>query len=287
MSFYYKYNFISADQIFAEIKEEMDSYFSTGIVDDVMFFTYLNHALSKLGPAVDKIEETPLHLENYSATLPADFKLVRELWLCTDVVKILPEASSYYDARTCKLVPNWGEYNPCDPCDTCTDGCTQTKSIVFKTTGEIISRFAIHSLLTPGNVSVKSKCSKDCRNYGASSPWSFDIKDNKVITNISHGMLYMIYYQEALDDNGFTMVPDNFRIQEYVKSYIKYKLYERLWNSVTDETMNQIERKYLTYRDEANDNYILADIEIKKPTTQQNINRIKAQRSGLNKYKIR
>lgn len=287
MSYYYKYNFVSPQPLLAEIKEEMDSYFATGVVDDVMFYTYLNKALRKLGRTTLKIDEIPLTLENYEARLPNDFEYVRELWLCTEVVKSHPMASAYYDQRTCKVVADWSDWDPCNRCDTCTDHCTQSKSVVYKTTGEIIMKFSLHSLLTPGNISVKNHCDKQCMNFEASSPWTFDIRDNKIITNFCDGHLYLIYYKMEKDEDEFQMIPDNFRIEEFIKAYIKCKLYERIWNSTTGETYNQTRDMYLMYEQKEAEAFILAQIETKKPTIQQNINRIKTQNRRFNKYRIR
>lgn len=285
MSYYYKYSFVSPSQILAEIKEEMDSYFSTGVVDDVMFYTYIDKALRKLGRTTLKIDETPLHLENYQALLPTDFQYVRELWSCTNIIKSYPNPSYRYDSTTCTIYT--GPYDPCNPCDKCVEGCLDKKTVIYKTTGESFMSFSLHSLLTPGNISVKNYCSKDCKNYGASSLHSFDIRDNKIITNICDGLLYLIYYKIDRDDEDFQMIPDNFRIQEFIKSFVKYKLYEKIWNSVTDETANQIERKFQFYKQESDENYILARIETVKPTLQQTINRIHTQNRRFNKYRLR
>ena len=62
MSYYYKYKFTSPQPTYAIVKEELKSYFDTGIVDDLMFPTYLNKCLSKLSRATKPISETPLYL---------------------------------------------------------------------------------------------------------------------------------------------------------------------------------------------------------------------------------
>lgn len=285
MSYYYQYTFTSPAQILAEIKEEMDSYFSTGVVDDVMFYTYVDKALRRLGRTTLKIDEVPLELKNYQAVLPHDFQFVRELWVCTDVIKSYPNPAYKYEAKTCQIYS--GEYDPCNPCDNCIPQCVDKKTIVFKTTGETVMSFSLHALLTPGNISVREHCSHDCKNFGASTDWSFDIRDGKIITNICDGHLFLVYYKIERDEDDFQMIPDNFRILEYVKSFVKYKLYERIWNSVTDETANQIERKFYHYKQEADEGYITASIETKRPTTQQNMMRIQAQRRRFKNYRLR
>ena len=49
MSYYYKYDFVSPEGSFATIKEEFKSYFDTGAIDDLLFPTYANKCLQKLG----------------------------------------------------------------------------------------------------------------------------------------------------------------------------------------------------------------------------------------------
>ena len=51
MSYRHNYNFISPEPIFAIIKEELKAYYDTGSIDDIMFNTYLNKCLNKLGLA--------------------------------------------------------------------------------------------------------------------------------------------------------------------------------------------------------------------------------------------
>ena len=55
MSYYNKYNFVSAEPTYAIVKEELKSYFDTGAVDDLLFPTYLNKCLDKLGKATHAI----------------------------------------------------------------------------------------------------------------------------------------------------------------------------------------------------------------------------------------
>ena len=58
MSYYYKYSFISPEPLYATVKEELKSYFDTGAVDDLMFGTWTDKALRKLGKSSYSIAET-------------------------------------------------------------------------------------------------------------------------------------------------------------------------------------------------------------------------------------
>ena len=85
MSYYYKYNFTSPEIVYSTVKEELKSYFDTGAIDDLMFPTYLDKCLRKLGRATYVISEEVLHIEDFQARLPDNFFAVREAWLCTTV----------------------------------------------------------------------------------------------------------------------------------------------------------------------------------------------------------
>src|SRR6187551_2839464 len=97
MSYYYKYNFASPEPIFAIIKEELKSYFDTGAVDDLLFPTYLDKCLKKLGRTTYTIVPVILDICNFEARLPDNFHAVREAWLCTDIpLRPYQNANSFY-----------------------------------------------------------------------------------------------------------------------------------------------------------------------------------------------
>ena len=85
MSYYYKYNFISPESVYATVKEELKSYFDTGAVDDLLFPTYLDKCLRKLGRSSYVISEDILDISDFQARLPDNFIAVREAWMCTEI----------------------------------------------------------------------------------------------------------------------------------------------------------------------------------------------------------
>ena len=62
MAYYYKYNFVSPEPIYSIVKEELKSYFDTGAVDDLMFPTYLDKCLQKMGRSSYVIAEQTLDI---------------------------------------------------------------------------------------------------------------------------------------------------------------------------------------------------------------------------------
>ena len=297
MSYYYKYTFISPEPVYATIKEEFKSYFDSGAVDDLLFPTWTDKCLRKLGKSSYYITSTVLHIEDFQARLPDNFFSVREAWLCTQVQGVpYRTANSFYSqaagqqtvqvAPVTTAIPSEVIYSP-KPCS-CTSPCTcdPVVNVIYKTNNELNQSYRKEYLLKPGNISVQQYCDLDCANFGSSAPDSFDIRDNKFVTNFRNGSVYLVFYAKETDDNGYQMIPDNYRIREYIEAFIKFKTIEQLSNQVIDETSRQIEAKLARYEAASNEAYVLAETEIKKQTATQKLLAITAQRKSLRMYQL-
>jgi hypothetical protein len=291
MAFFYKYNFVSPQSTFALIKEELKSYFDTGSVDDLLWPTYLNKCLDKLGKGSYNIVEEVLYIEDYQVRLPDNFEAVREAWLCTALPgnpsrsanSFYSQASSEDTIQVSPVISNQACTN-----NNCEDDSCMPERIqaVYKTNNEVATWYSKQYLLKPGNISVKSHCSFDCKNFGSSSTDSFDIRDNKFVTNFNKGTVYLIFYATDYDNSGYQLIPDNFRIKEYIEHYIKYKTFETLMNQTNDESFNQLQQKMIYYQSLSDEKFILAENEIKKSTAYQKQNRIKENLNRLNMYEL-
>ncbi len=302
MSHYYKYNFITPDVVFSVIKEELKSYFDTGAIDDLMFPTYLNKCLRRLGRTTLPIKEGPLFIEDFQSRLPDNFHAVREAWMCAEIqLDSYQGANSFYSqsvsATTIQIAPVVINGIPCtDP--TCVSGCDEcmpeVAQGVYKTNYSIDRSYQQQYLLKPGNISANSNCDVNYmpswKNYGqnpgASKIDSFDIRDNKFVTNFRSGVVHLIFYATDFDKTGSQLIPDNHEIIEYIEAFIKYKVFEILTNQTNDETFNQLQQKLVYYKQEADEAYIIADIEIKKQTVWQKQRGIKRDLNRLNKYEL-
>ena len=289
MSYYYHYNFVSPEGIFAIIQEELKAYFDTGAVDSIMFNTYLDKALQKLGRATYVISEETLQIENFEARLPDNFHAVREAWMCTAVDGYpYQSANSFYSqaasASTIQVSPMTINGQPCtnpqcvNGCDECMPNLVQA---VYKTNNSINRIYVRHYLLKPGNISAKTQCdvnymdnweaysqslvTREFTPYSSSYD-SFDIRDNKFVTNFREGVVDMVFYATEYDNTGNQLIPDNYRIKEYIEAFIKYKMFEQLTNQITDETFNQLLQKLQYYKQLSDEAYILALVELRQQT---------------------
>lgn len=308
MSYYYKYAFISPEPVYSTVKEELKSYFDTGAIDDLLFPTYLDKCLKKLGRTTYIISEEILNIENFNCRLPDNFYAVREAWMCTAVNGFpYQSANSFYSQAatqsTIQISPvtigGTSCNNGCPP-----EGCTCMPDLiqaVYKTNNSVAIQYEHQYLLKPGNISVRKHCdvnyTNDWQNSqqafssnqftpGSSSIDSFDIRDNKFFTNFRCGTVHMIFYATEYDDIGNQLIPDNFRIREYVEAFIKYKVFEMLSNQLTDETFQQISQKLAYYKQLSEEAFIMADIEIKKQTPWEKQRRIKNDLNRFNMYEL-
>lgn len=273
MSRYNKLNFVSPEPVFAEVKEELRSYFDTGIVDDILFPVYTAYTLRKLGNGTSPVLNIVLALKDFSARLPDNFYKVRELYVCHPIrtTNMILPAAIYHQSVNDK---------PCEP--------DSDKPIqVIKTTAEINTSVSISHLLRPGNLTARDNCDSNCSNLWANCPDSFDIRDGYLYTNFASGHLYLIYYAHLSDDSCQQLIPDLIEFKEYLKSYIKFKCFETVFNNTTDETFRQIESKLTFYKAAADENFIIAKTEIMKETPYQKMDAIKRQAEIFRKYEIR
>lgn len=297
MSYYYKYNFVSPEPIFATVKEELKSYFDTGAIDDLMFPTYVDKCLKKLGRSSYLITDEILYIENFKARLPDNFYAVREAWLCTAVNGFsIQTANSFYSQAasetTIQVSPVISGGRACintqcnDPnCDG-TECMPELIQAVYKTNNQTNVSYKREYLLSPGNISVHKHCALDCKNFGSSSADSFDIHDNQFFTNFRQGVVHLVFYATDYDDIGNQLIPNNYRIKEYIEAFIKYKMFETLANQINDETFNQLQQKLVYYKGLSDEAYILAESEIKKQTAYAKQRAIKRQLNSFNKYEL-
>jgi hypothetical protein len=294
MSYYYKYNFISPEPVYSTVKEEFKSYFDTGAVDDLLFPTYLDKCLRKLGRSSYVISEQLLYIEDFEARLPDNFFAVREAWLCTSIPGYpYQTANSFYSQAasqtTIQVSPVISGGAPCTNLE-CTTGCPtcmpELIQAVYKTNQQVAVQYHRQYLLKPGNISVQAHCTLDCANFGSSAADSFDIRDNKFVTNFRNGVVHLIFYSTAYDGIGNQLIPDNYRVREFVEAFIKYKMMETLTNQTNDETYNQLERKMMNYKQMADEAFIMADIEVKKQDAWAKQRRIIQDLNRFNRFEL-
>jgi len=85
---------------------------------------------------------------------------------------------------------------------------------------------------------------------------------------------------------GNELIPDNYRIREFVEAFIKYKMIETLTNQTNDETFNQLQTKLAYYKQQADEAFIMADIEVKKQDSWAKQRRIIQDLNRFNRFEL-
>lgn len=279
MSFYYKQNFVSPQPIFALVKEELRGYMETGAVDDTLFSTWTDQCLKKLGKAAYPINQAMLCINDCDSVLPDDFHAAREVWSCSEWSRKYQEPNATYTQISTRI----------DTPDLyCNLNCNVPDQIqaVYKTTNTVAFTWHRTHLLTPGNHYPACPDDLYCVNRGAISPDSYDIRDNKIATSFREGKIYMQYYSKQFDGEN-QLVPDNYYTAKFIELFIKQKLFEQMYNQVTDDTMAAMEKKYREYKQQADEAYILADTDNKKEDVYRKERAIGRTRRRFRKYEIR
>lgn len=264
MSYVYKYNFISPSVIFAEVKEELRSYFDTGIIDDLMFPRWTDYIVRKIGKAAYPVKQKIAKVEDFMTDLPDQFYRMREVFICHRLDEVeIPQANSTYVQKSYLT----GENLTYEMCRGCIPDCV---TIVEKSRGTVMFTFKLSHLLTPGNIYTSTLCESSCdRGQGSNSLNSYDIHGKKIVVRFRTGTLYMTYYEESYDENYNQMIPDFPEFENYLKNYLKYKCFEVIYNSITDETFKQVESKLLFYKQQQEEAFIIVKGELMKKTPYQ------------------
>lgn len=280
-------NFVSAEGIYAEVKEKLKSYFDSGSIDDVMFPKYTQRAMAKFRMSSKPIKETFIPLHNFTGDLPSDFHKVRELWACTvEFTDPIKDPSAYYYQTDCRITPIFDKCNECfdeedyQPCS-----IPAKYRVTHKVQGYTIFEYKFSHYLRPGNYNAKSHCGAQCPNIGCDSPDTFDIDGCKISTSFREGSLHLIYYSDNSDEDGNILIPDNAYVQQYLIDTLVFRCFEALDNQVTDESSNLIYRKKSEARQDMDSSYISASLELKKQSIYKVKDNITKSKQRFNGYK--
>jgi len=270
-------NFIPAEALVAEVKQELKHYFEAGAISEVLIPTFVDQALRKLKVMVLQPEEVVLHFVNYKSELPCDFALL-------DRAAIYESDITFYSGIN-SLKGYWYQSIETAGCTTVEPKQEYFEQIVVPTPGfKIVMR-------QPRTVRVyhgsKTLCTEGCPNINTQSPDVLKIENNRTVSStFEEGCVYVRYFSRPTDDDGIPMVPEILEVEEYIKSYLKFKFFEMLWHGVVDETVNQITNKFQYYKQDSLQKLQAAFAYLLTKTKQQSADSVVKGRNKFIKYHI-
>jgi hypothetical protein len=277
MPYYYNYKFTDTKKLYARIKEELSSYFEAGLLDDTMMDIYVQDCLDMLGKGTHKITQTVLKVKDHEVELPDDLFDIREVWACTVEGFDYTLPSATYVAKMKETAHKlWEDVDVrCHPCDSCKN--PNKIEATYKVTNTVLYQWERTHLLTRQPIHDLNHCHK--RDI-------YDVQGCKLITPLETAHLNVLYYATAQEGDSDLAIPDNIRILRYMEEYIKYKLFYKLFNIVSDESINIVERKMTYHQQRSDEAFVSARIETMKWTKEQIINNINKIDRSLDKYEI-
>ena len=275
---YQNVNYISAESLIAEVKQELKTYFEAGAITEILIPTFIDQALRKLKVLALKPEEAVLHFVNYKSELPCDFVYLDRAMMYDHEVE--------WSAGVNSMQGYWYKSIDCVDCSSC-----NTKEEVYETITVPGVGFKI-KMKQPKWIRVyhasKQYCTEGCDNLSVSSSNVLQIFDNsKVSATFETGCVYIRYFSRPMDDDGIPLIPEILEVEEYIKSYLKFKFFEILWHSIMDESANQIVSKFQYYKNDSLSKLQAAFSYLMSYTRQQMADNVVKQKQKFFRYHIK
>lgn len=274
---YDNYPYITSEPLIAEVKQELKSYFEAGAVSEVLIPSFIDQALRKLKVLALKPEEAVIRFENFKSELPYDFYMLDyALSYSSDI---------YWDTAVGSMQGSW--YKNIEA-----TGCGDESSIeMYEAITIPLPGFRI-SLKRPKWIRVyfdsTSLCVEGCENLKVSSTDIIKIDNHKrVSATFEEGCVYVRYFSRPMDDSHIPMIPEVLEVEEYIKSYLKFKFFEQMWHSVMDESTKQVTDKMMYYKREQLEKLQAAYNFLMTKSKQQIADSIVRTRNRFSKYHIR
>lgn len=276
--------FRSSTELFNRVKKRLSSYDSQNMIDEGDFYEYVVYILEKLGVAVYRECEAVIHVRDFKAKLPCNFKLWYAAYKVHPEVGFVPSINEqkpwiwYQDNEISQICPAFS--------GNCKIGCNDPEGlgktkIVVRTfvNGDNFSdynfREPIQLFLSPN---VKDRCAPNALKMIRTRANEVTIDDEGWLhTRFEKDEVYLQYYGLPFDENFLPMIPDQSSIEKSIEYYIYTMLFEEWYlNSSVPNIAQQL--KYV--KDEYEHNHFpQALYYVKLPSFQRCVESIRLIRS--------
>jgi hypothetical protein len=277
-----EFNFVPTDTLFAKIEDQLNAYANSGILDVGRFYDEIKWCIAKMGIPAYEPTDAILKLKDYKSEMPCDFFMLDSAWLCDAnpvADYIIPQANSktiLYNRQTTELI---SQNTSCDSSfgklnyqgviiESCEGTCNNEQVLEKITAIDYVQTTQPQSftwknpiLLTyRKNKSVRTYCTKDCKNIFAKSPYEISIEKQGASTylysTLKEPIIYLKYYKYPVDlDTGLPMIPDDPIIQKFIEYHLMhYFFYMARLNGDTNDIeriVKDLEEKRNMYMGEA------------------------------------
>lgn len=246
-------NFKSSEQLIARVSKTLNTFKSSGLLDEGDFYGWIKDILVLLNIPSYTPVHTVLDLESNKLRIPDDMYQLWSVWKYEEEYKV--HEKILHPQRQVKYLIQE------DRLDTqCEDNCD-----VITHTGDIMTtRYYIEETPVTRNYIFKApirinnyttnKCIASSPSVNITSPFTASMDSNYFYFNFEGGSVYLQYYKLMLDEYNTPMIPDVSEIELAIETYIIYRFFQELYyNSTTDalQRMQYAEVQYIKAFDKA------------------------------------
>jgi hypothetical protein len=225
--------FRSSVELFNRVKKRLSSFDSQNMIDEGDFYQYVVYVLEQLGLAVYRECEAIIHVRDFKADMPCNFKEWYAAYKVHPEVGFVPSINEqkpwiwYQDNEISQVCPaasgncKIGCENP--------DDFGKTK-IVVRTfvNGDNYSDYRFRNpILLELSPNVKPRNSPHGEKIIHAKLNEVTLDDEGVLhTRFKHDEVYLQYYGLPFDENFLPMIPDQASIEKAIEYYIYSMLFE-------------------------------------------------------------
>jgi hypothetical protein len=233
--------FVSAEEVFANVKTMLSSYDSAGFINDPDLFRWTRDCVDKFGTYSYKDQSILLEIDGYKAAKPEDFKLIKDIFLCSledESGKETTTYKTYYGRDKIYTITDNFSTMCYDKCHVCHDDSeTYIRRIVSSELTHTEEKVHLKGM-TPLSINkrlTKDKCYKHCSNLKSTCKYSFDLTSTDIVTNFEKGFINLQYFALVVDEDGYPELLDDTKTLIAVEDYLIYKSLQKIWlNSDAD-----------------------------------------------------
>lgn len=278
-------SFRSSAELFNRVKKRLSSFDAQNMIDEGDFYEYVVEILERLGLSVYGECEAVIHVRDFKAKLPCNFRYWYAAYKVHPEVGFVPSINEqrpwiWYQDNEISTICKSGNGNCCISCQDDPNGREIQKVVVrtFVNGDEFRDQCFREPLPLFLSPNVKDKCSPHAKKVVPSAWNEVTIDHDRTMHfRFKEDEVYMQYYGLPFDENFLPMIPDHTIYEKAIEYYIYTMLFETFYlNSSVPNIANQL--KYV--KEEFDRNYMPMALYFSKlPSFQRTVQSIKLMRS--------
>jgi len=220
------YKYRTFDSLMASVETDLGKWADEGYIDRGAYIKIVRECNAFLGLRINGEREMLLEVKDHTALLPEDFQFLQlALAIKTHAVRGPILMGAQTESHVGEIpVDIHCQMHSCDTMDgPCDNPIWITQKIGIKThTFTDIETLELTQ-------SSHSRCTDTCLNFHFHSPNQIRIQDDHVTFSFKHGLVYINYISDMLDENNNVLILDHDLVVPYYEYAIKKRFFENMF----------------------------------------------------------